>query len=52
MPWFSFLSGMTAGTFAGTMISALCHVAARSDGMEKREKTSTADKCVVRPDVK
>ncbi len=31
---------MTAGAFAGIMISALCHIAGKSDAMEKREKTS------------
>lgn len=52
MQWFSFISGMTAGTFAGTVISALCHVAARSDGVEKREKTSKVNACVIRSDFK
>lgn len=52
MQWFSFISGMTAGTFAGTVMSALCHVAARSDGVDKREKSSKVNACVIRSDCK
>lgn len=44
----SFISGMSVGIFAGMAISALCHVAAKSDGVKKREKTSKANECVIR----
>lgn len=51
MQWFSFLSGISVGTLAGTVISALCHVAADSDHAEKREIAPPVKACAVRPHV-
>lgn len=48
MQWLSFLSGMGVGTFAGTVISAFCRVAAKSDGVEKEEKPPKVNVRVVR----
>ncbi len=51
MQWFSFLSGITVGTLAGTVISAFCHVAADSDREENREKAAPVKACAARPHV-